>query len=69
MACYYAGEICRLNDDLARAQDYFEACVATGAVFDSRTFQDLMSEYDLAQWRLRQLSAGRARQEAQRSRP
>ena len=57
-AYYYAAELCLQCGRREDALEWFEACVQTGLVFDpdqSVSFPDLMSEYELAQWRLRTL--------------
>jgi len=55
-AYYYAGEATRLTGDLQRARAYFEQCLKTGVQFDLQAFPAPMSEYDLAEWRLKQLT-------------
>lgn len=54
---YYAGETFLLQDDLDRAQAMFEACVNLGTEIDQGNFQDRLSEYELADWRLARLIA------------
>lgn len=57
-AYYYAGETHRLAGRLEEARRCFEKCIETGVVFDLDHSLEPMNEYDLAQWRLRQLAAG-----------
>jgi tetratricopeptide (TPR) repeat protein len=56
-AYYYAGEVYRLDGDWDRARACFEQCVATGAAYDPARPLEPMNEYELARWRLKQLSA------------
>ena len=55
-ACYYAGEIYRLQGHLQEAAEMFTAAVNVGAIIDRGNFHDRLSEFELAQWRLSQLS-------------
>ncbi len=55
-AYYYAGEIVRLQGRPQGAAGMFRACVNVGATIDGGNFQDRLSEFELAQWRLSQLS-------------
>jgi tetratricopeptide (TPR) repeat protein/predicted Ser/Thr protein kinase len=67
-ACYYAGERCRLNQDIDQARTWFEQCRDTGLALDPATFPpDPMNEYHLAVWRLDELAAvaGRPSQPAE----
>ncbi|MBN2562003.1 MAG: protein kinase [Phycisphaerae bacterium] len=51
--CYYAGEACRLNDQIDEARRWFRQCVETGVVLDPNSASlDPMNEYHLARWRL-----------------
>ena len=57
-AYYYAAEVSLQQGRREDALRWFEACVQTGLVFDpdqTANFPDLMSEYELAGWRLRTL--------------
>ena len=55
-AYYYAGEIVRLQGNPQGAAGMFRACVNVGAVIDRGNYKDRLSEFELAQWRLSQLS-------------
>jgi serine/threonine protein kinase/tetratricopeptide (TPR) repeat protein len=54
-ACYYAGEVCLLQGRPEEAMTWFRACLDTGLDSDPSEFWEPMSEYELAQWRMRQL--------------
>ena len=59
-ACYYAGEVCLLQNRRGEARTFFQRCVQTGLEFDpDATFLTPMNEFELAQWRLESLFAGR----------
>ncbi len=63
--CYYAGEVCLLRGDVARARHWFERCVATDVQLDTNNFVLLpMNEYELALWRLESLARPPATQPA-----
>lgn len=49
---YYAGEVLRLDGDHQAAAARFRECVALGQTLDEGNFQDRLSEFDLAGWRL-----------------
>lgn len=56
-AYYYAGEVFRLKNGKEEALALFQKCVETGLVFDPDKYElNLMNEYHLAKWRLKQLS-------------
>jgi tetratricopeptide (TPR) repeat protein len=55
-AYYYAGEAYRLGGRIERARDCFEKCLRTGVTYDPDSPTELMNEYELARWRLRQLT-------------
>ncbi|HVP10362.1 MAG TPA: protein kinase [Phycisphaerae bacterium] len=55
-AYYYAGEAHRLAGRTGQARDCFEKCVQTGVMYDPDSPTEFMNEYQLARWRLRQLS-------------
>jgi len=54
---YYAGEVYRLSGDVGKARECFESCVRTGLEWDPDAFLEPMNEYELAQWRLDQLTS------------
>ena len=56
-ACYYAGEICLLNNRGDEAVEWFQQCVETNLVFDPES-ESLgpMNEYHLALWRFNSLT-------------
>ena len=56
-AYYYAGETYRLSGRLDLAAECFRKCVETGVAQDLDQTTEPMNEYELAQWRLRQLGA------------
>jgi tetratricopeptide (TPR) repeat protein len=56
-AYYYAGEVCLLRGQVARARRYLQQCVDTGLDSDPELYLDPMSEYELARWRLGRLAA------------
>lgn len=56
-ACYYAGEVCLLSNQPGEARKWFEQCVQTGIEYDPDTqLGTPMNEYELAQWRLKQMA-------------
>ncbi|HUU83918.1 MAG TPA: serine/threonine-protein kinase [Phycisphaerae bacterium] len=56
-AYYYAGEACLLDNEIDKAQQWFQRCVDNGPVFDEDEFPPVpMNEYHLALWRLESLS-------------
>jgi len=55
-AYYYAGEVHRLAGRTEQARECFKQCVQTAVTHDLETFPDPMNEYELAEWRLKQLS-------------
>ncbi len=56
-ACYYAGEVCRLANQPAEARKWFEQSVQTGVAYDpDAQLGTPMNEYELAEWRLRQMA-------------
>jgi len=55
-AYYYAGEACLLEDRPDAARTWFQACVDTGIESDPAEHWESMSEYQLARWRLGQLT-------------
>lgn len=56
-ACYYAGEVCLLQNKVDEARQWFEKSVETNVVFDPDTAMCTpMNEYELAGWRLNQIS-------------
>jgi len=55
-AYYYAGERCLLDGKVDAAIRWFRSCRETGVEFDQDVMPDPMTEYELAGWRLRQLS-------------
>jgi serine/threonine protein kinase/tetratricopeptide (TPR) repeat protein len=59
-AYYYAGEVYRLAGELDRARECLAQCVATDVQCDLEKFPDPMNEYDLARWRLGQLTEKRS---------
>ncbi len=54
-AHYYAGEKYLLDNHPEKARQMFLASVATGIKLDKNNSYDRMSEFELAQWRIRQL--------------
>jgi len=54
---YYAGETCLLAGRTDDAVAWFRRCLATGLVSDPESPHNPMSEYELAEWRLAQLTA------------
>jgi serine/threonine protein kinase/tetratricopeptide (TPR) repeat protein len=52
-ACYYAGEVCLAAGSFAAARMWFQRCLDTGVQMDPNSPADPMSEYELAEWRLR----------------
>jgi tetratricopeptide (TPR) repeat protein len=56
--CYYAGEACLRKGETEAARRWFLECVKTGLDLDPNSFPDPMSEYELSEWRLKQLSGG-----------
>jgi len=55
-ACYYIGEICLRQGQLTEAGEWFQRCLDTKATNDPNYFRDPLSEYELAEWRLKQLA-------------
>jgi tetratricopeptide (TPR) repeat protein len=51
-AYYYAGEACRMLGRLDDAEMWFQRCLHTGLVADPENPAEVMSEYELAGWRL-----------------
>jgi tetratricopeptide (TPR) repeat protein len=54
---YYAGEACLLNGQIEQARRWFLRCTDTNLDTDPDQHDEPMSEYELAEWRLDQLSA------------
>lgn len=52
-ACYYAGEACLASGKAAQAMKWFQRCLDTGLEADPNSPLDPMSEYELAEWRLK----------------
>lgn len=60
-ACYYAGEACLLAGRTEAALARFRESLATGVEFDpAQVLLTPMNEYDLAEWRLKNLTAKEA---------
>jgi tetratricopeptide (TPR) repeat protein len=55
---YYAGEACLRKGETEAARRWFQECLKTGLDHDPDAFPDPMSEYELSEWRLKQLSGG-----------
>ena len=53
-ALFYAGEIRRQAGNDTEARALYRAAVDVGVTIDQRNYVDRLSEFELAEWRLRQ---------------
>jgi len=60
-ACYYAAEASLAAGEIGQAREWFQRCLATNIQMDPDFLADPMSEFELAEWRLKDPRFGSAR--------